>query len=191
QGPKGPQDRPSLCPRVHRRGVEHRGLRGDRDRVGAAGRDSRTTAVCLGASVDRRFAQAVRLPDRPHVIRSHIARWLTAFGAVVGALALAALPSIAQDEPSGSGSGASATAELTDVSTAAMEPGGTIKLSGHVVNTGDQRLTDVQALVRFSRNPLTDSDEIARVPVDPQLHRGLRSDIAIDEAADTLEPGAV
>jgi len=125
------------------------------------------------------------------VTRSHIARWLTAFGAVVAALALAALPSIAQQEPSGPESGASATAELTDVSAAAMEPGGTIRLSGHVVNTSEQPLTDVQALVRFSRNPLTDPEEIARVPLDPELHRGLRSDIAIDEATDTLEPGEV
>lgn len=124
------------------------------------------------------------------MISSHIARWLTAFGAVVATLALSALPTVAQDEPAGSGSEARATAELTDVSTAAMEPGGTITLSGHVTNTGEHPLTDVQALVRFSRNPLTDPDEIARVPVDPELHRGLRSDIAIDEAADTLEPGA-
>jgi hypothetical protein len=78
---------------------------------------------------------------------------------------------------------------LHTVEPAVPEPGDTLVLAGTVENTGDEPLHDVQALLRYSRIPLTDRSDVRSVPADQRVAWGQRHIDYFDPLADTLPPG--
>jgi hypothetical protein len=58
---------------------------------------------------------------------------------------------------------------LHTVEPAVPEPGDTLVLAGTVENTGDEPLHDIQALLRYSRIPLTDRADVRTVPTDQRV----------------------
>jgi hypothetical protein len=78
---------------------------------------------------------------------------------------------------------------LHTVEPAVPEPGDTLVLAGTVENTGDEPLHDIQALLRYSRIPLTDRADVRTVPTDQRVAWGQRHIDYFDPLADTLSPG--
>ncbi|MGH9252925.1 MAG: DUF6049 family protein, partial [Acidimicrobiales bacterium] len=107
---------------------------------------------------------------------------------LVAATGLLAAPVALAQDTTGTDDEPSVRAFLHTVEPAAPEPGDTLVLAGTVENTGDEPLYDVQALLRYSRNPLDDRTEVRRVATDQQLRWGQRYNVN-DEFADPLPPG--
>ncbi|MGH8824763.1 MAG: DUF6049 family protein [Jiangellaceae bacterium] len=109
---------------------------------------------------------------------------------LVVATGLPATPAALAQDTTGTDDEPTVHAFLHTVQPAAPEPGDTLVLAGTVENTGDQPLHDVQALLRYSRNPLTDRSDIRTIPTDRRVAWGQRNIDYFDPLADPLPPGA-
>ena len=108
---------------------------------------------------------------------------------LVAATGLLAAPVALAQDTTGTGDEPSVRAFLHTVGPAAPVPGDTLVLAGTIENTGGEALHDVQALLRYSRNPLDDRTEVRRVATDQQLRWGQRNIDYFDQLADPLGPG--
>lgn len=113
---------------------------------------------------------------------------LTAVPAAVLAATATALvpaaPAVAQPPE------ADATAALRTVEPAAPVPGDTLVLAGTVRNSGEEPLDNVQALLRYSRDPLESRSDVRRVVDDLEYRYGRRDERYFEVVADRLAPGA-
>jgi hypothetical protein len=114
-------------------------------------------------------------------------RWLlTAVTAAVlaaTATALGPLPPAAAQAPD-------VTAVLRTIEPAAPVPGDTLVLSGTVRNHGDERVDNVQALLRYSRDPLESRSDVRRAVEELEYRYGRRDERYYEVVADRLPPGA-
>lgn len=108
---------------------------------------------------------------------------------LVAATGLLAAPVALAQDTTGTGDEPSVRAFLHTVGPAAPVPGDTLVLAGTIENTGGEALHNVQALLRYSRNPLDDRTEVRRVATDRQLRWGQRNIDYFDQLADPLAPG--
>ena len=116
---------------------------------------------------------------------------ISAPAAVIG-VGLLAPATAAAEEEAPEPAAVSAESALTGVSPGVLTPDDDgITLTGTVHNTGDEPLTDVQALVRFSANRVESRAEIREIGTDEDLYWGSRPGDGVDIVADTLEPGQV
>lgn len=114
---------------------------------------------------------------------------LCAPAAVIGVGLLA--PGTAAAEETAPDAGAlTAETALTGVSPGVLTPDvDAITLTGTVRNTGDEPMSNVQALPRFSTNRVESRDEIRAIGTDEELYWGSRDSDGFDLLAATLEPG--
>ncbi|HEU4491200.1 MAG TPA: DUF6049 family protein [Jiangellales bacterium] len=107
--------------------------------------------------------------------------------AVLAATATALVPAVpaAAQAPE-----AEATAALRTVEPAAPVPGDTLVLAGTVRNSGAEPLDNVQALLRYSRDPLESRSDVRRVVDDLEYRYGRRDERYFEVVADRLAPGA-
>ncbi|MET0642322.1 MAG: DUF6049 family protein [Jiangellaceae bacterium] len=85
--------------------------------------------------------------------------------------------------------GPAAVATIQTVDPAVPAPGGDLVLAGTVVNTGDELLSDVNAILRFSAVPLDDRVDVRRVATDNDLRWGQRDADFFHEVDPELAPG--
>ncbi|HEU0213365.1 MAG TPA: DUF6049 family protein [Jiangellaceae bacterium] len=116
-------------------------------------------------------------------------RLLLAVALPVVAAGLLMAPSAAAQDTTGIDADPAVRAFLHTVEPAVPEPGDTLVLAGTVENTGDEPLHDVQALLRYSRVPLTERADVHAVPTDRQVAWGQRNIDFFDPLADPLPPG--
>ncbi|NDL57877.1 DUF6049 family protein [Phytoactinopolyspora mesophila] len=100
-----------------------------------------------------------------------------------------AAPAPAADRPDAQDTGATAESYLNTVEPSALAPGETLTLAGVVENTGDEPITNVQALPRWNTVQLETRDEIALVSVDDTVRWGFRYDDPFQVVAERLDPG--
>jgi Family of unknown function (DUF6049) len=107
--------------------------------------------------------------------------------AVLAATATALVPAVpvAAQAPE-----AEVTAALRTVEPAAPVPGDTLVLAGTVRNSGEESLDNVQALLRYSRDPLESRSDVRRVVDDLEYRYGRRDERYFEVIADRLAPGA-
>jgi Family of unknown function (DUF6049) len=106
-----------------------------------------------------------------------------ALAAIATALVPAA-PAVAQPPE------AEATVALRTVEPAAPVPGDTLVLAGTVRNSGEEPIDNVQALLRYSRDPLESRSDVRRVVDDLEYRYGRRDERYFEVVADRLAPGA-
>ena len=91
--------------------------------------------------------------------------------------------------------GPAAVATIQTVDPAVPAAGGNLVLAGTVVNTGDELLSDVNAILRFSAIPLDDRVDVRRVATDDDLEWGQRDAPTyfheVDPGAGTRRDGGV
>jgi hypothetical protein len=104
--------------------------------------------------------------------------------AAIAAALVPAAPAVAQPPE------AEATAALRTVEPAAPVPGDTLVLAGTVRNSGEEPLDNVQALLRYSRDPLESRSDVRRVVDDLEYRYGRRDERYFEVVADRLAPGA-
>ncbi|SDT68552.1 DUF6049 family protein [Jiangella sp. DSM 45060] len=114
---------------------------------------------------------------------------LCAPAAVIG-VGLLAPGTAAAEEPAPDAGALTAETTLTGVSPGVLTPDDdAITLTGTVRNTGEEPMSNVQALPRFSTNRVESRDEIRAIGTDEELYWGSRDSDGFDLVADTLEPG--
>lgn len=118
-----------------------------------------------------------------------LGRTLLTTAAAVAMALIFVTPVRAADQPVENGTGAAASSYLHTVRPTALRPGQPLVLEGTVENTGDEPLTNVQALPRWSTVQLETRAEIRRVSADPTLRWGLRHDEPYQVLAERLNPG--
>ncbi|AYY15098.1 hypothetical protein EF847_22770 [Actinobacteria bacterium YIM 96077] len=116
-------------------------------------------------------------------------RTLLTTAAVVAVALIPVIPAHSSDGRDGAEVGAEATSYLHDVTPTVIAPGDELTLTGVVENTGDDPVTNVQALPRWSTVQLETRDEIRRVSRDPNLRHGIRYDDPFEVVTERLEPG--
>jgi Family of unknown function (DUF6049) len=85
--------------------------------------------------------------------------------------------------------GPAAFATIQTVDPAVPAPGGDLVLAGTVVNTGEESLSDVNAILRYSAIPLDDRVDVRRVATDDDLRWGQRDADFFHEVDPELAPG--
>ncbi|WP_129664410.1 DUF6049 family protein [Phytoactinopolyspora endophytica] len=98
-------------------------------------------------------------------------------------------PATAADGPQDQDAGAGVASYLHTVSPSTISPGDELTLAGVVENTGDEPLTNVQVLPRWSDVQLETREEIRQVSSDTSLRWGFRRDDPYEVVAERLEPG--
>jgi hypothetical protein len=116
-------------------------------------------------------------------------RTFLSIAAVAVASMIFATPATAADRPDGQEAGAMAESYLHTATPSAITPGDTLTLAGVVTNTGDEPLTNVQALPRWNTVQLETRAEIARVPIDESVRWGFRYDDPFQVVSERLDPG--
>ncbi|HSK27705.1 MAG TPA: DUF6049 family protein [Jiangellales bacterium] len=82
------------------------------------------------------------------------------------------------------------SATITTLQPAAPAPGDSLVLAGTVRNDGDEAVENVQALLRYSRDPLESRGDVRRVADDLEYRFGRRDERYFQVVADRLAPGA-
>ncbi|NED98685.1 DUF6049 family protein [Phytoactinopolyspora halotolerans] len=99
------------------------------------------------------------------------------------------VPATAADGPQDQDAGAGVTSYLHTVTPSVLGPDDELTLAGVVENTGDEPLTNVQVLPRWSNVQLETREEIRQVASDTSLRWGYRRSDPYQVVAERLDPG--